>query len=149
MTSSAAGPWLYFALGCAATVTAMQLLSMGDGVRGLSTAKTTLGREKTRGEKAFILAVELRFRDTGSAQELVSAWTTASDFCMEKEPYLFHYEVSRSDKDPLRYMIYERYRSKADYLGPHKESPAFLAFRPIMKAMQDIGAVNVTGESWN
>jgi len=68
MTSSAAGPWLYFALGCAATVTAMQLLSMGDGVRGLSTAKTTLGREKTRGEKAFILAVELRFRDTGSAQ---------------------------------------------------------------------------------
>jgi hypothetical protein len=36
----------------------------------------------------------------------------------------------------LRYLIYERYRSKADYLGPHKQSSAFNYFRPILKSMQ-------------
>jgi quinol monooxygenase YgiN len=36
----------------------------------------------------------------------------------------------------LRYLIYERYRSKDDYLGAHKQSQAFVDFRPKMKAMQ-------------
>ena len=36
----------------------------------------------------------------------------------------------------LRYLIYERYRSKADYLGRHKQSSAFNYFRPILKSMQ-------------
>jgi len=36
----------------------------------------------------------------------------------------------------LRYLIYERYRSKDDYLGAHKQSQAFAAFRPKMKALQ-------------
>jgi hypothetical protein len=31
----------------------------------------------------------------------------------------------RSDQDPLRYLITERYRSKADYLGAHRSSSAF------------------------
>ena len=62
---------------------------------------TTQGRTKVRGEKAFVLAVELRFRDAASAQSLVNDWQKAADYCLEHEPFLFHYEVARSDKDPV------------------------------------------------
>ena len=56
--------------------------------------------------------------------------------------------MAQSDKDPLVYQIYERYASKADYLGAHRSSPAFKAFRPRMKALQDAGEVNVSGSSF-
>jgi quinol monooxygenase YgiN len=110
---------------------------------------TTLGRRKVRGERAWTLAVDLKFQDAAAAATLVRAWREAADYCLEHEPFLYHYEVSKSDKDPLRYLVYERYRSKADYLGAHRQSVAFNAFRPIMKAMQDEGRVVVTGESWD
>ena len=65
------------------------------------------------------------------------------------EPFLYSYEVSQSDKDPLQYIIVERYRSKADYVGAHRRSTAFHTFRPQMKALQDAGEVIVTGASFN
>ena len=34
-------------------------------------------------------------------QEMVSAWKEAADYCMANEPFLFHYEIARSDKDPV------------------------------------------------
>ena len=58
------------------------------------------------------------------------------------------YEVAQSDKDPLRYVILERYRSKDDYLGAHRRSPAFREFRPQMRALQESGRVTVTGSSY-
>ena len=96
-------------------------------------------------------------------------WAAAADWCYAHEPFLspfagvgecegaentrrrrrYHYELARSDKDPLRYLIYERYRSKADYLGAHRSSPAFLAFRPKMKALQDAGRIVVSGHSYD
>lgn len=110
---------------------------------------TTRGRVKSRGEKAFVLAVELRFRDAAAAEAIVKEWALAAEYCLVHEPFLFHYEIARSDKDPLRYMVYERYRSKADYIGPHKLSPAFAAFRPKLKEMQESARVEVVGESWD
>ena len=50
----------------------------------------------------------------------------------------YMYEIAQSDKDPLSYMIFERYRSKQDYTGPHRRSLAFLKFRPQMKALQEV-----------
>ena len=109
---------------------------------------TTLGRQKARREKAFVLSVDLTFADHGSAAMLLEAWSKAADWCMENEPFLFAYEIAQSDKNNLSYVIMERYRSKADYLGPHRRSPAFKAFRPKMRALQDSGGVVVTGNSY-
>ena len=50
--------------------------------------------------------------------------------------------------DPLKYVIIERYRSKEDYLGLHRSSPAFHEFRPRMRALQNEGKVTVTGSSF-
>ena len=47
----------------------------------------------------------------------------------------------------LQYAIFERYRSKEDYTGAHRQSPAFAAFRPQMRALQDSGKVSVSGAS--
>ena len=110
---------------------------------------TTLGRPKATGERAFMLSVGLRFSDNASAETLLKAWGRAAAYCIEHEPFLFAYEVAQSDKDSLSYVILERYRSKSDYLGAHRRSPAFKTFRPQMKALQDSGAVVVTGSSYN
>lgn len=48
----------------------------------------------------------------------------------------------------MTYTIFERYRSKLDYLGAHRHSAAFHTFRPKMKDLQDAGAVTVTGSSY-
>ena len=110
---------------------------------------TTSGRSKVRGEKAFVLSVTLDFSDEAAAAEVVGAWKDAADYFFANEPFLYAYEVARSDKDPLHYVIIERYRSKKDYVGAHRSSPAFLAFRPKMKALQDGGKVKVGGSSFN
>lgn len=57
--------------------------------------------------------------------------------------------MARSDQDPLKYLVYERYRSKADYLETHKSSPAFKEFRPKMQALQESGQVVVSGHSFD
>ena len=109
---------------------------------------TSAGRQKVRGASAFVLSVGLQFRDESEAKTLVEAWRQAADYCLTNEPFLFAYEIAQSDKDPLRFVIIERYRSRADYVGPHRQSPAFKAFRPKMRALQDSGAVTVTGDSF-
>ena len=106
------------------------------------------GHAKVRGDKAFVLSVTLDFEDETTAMELVKAWKDAADWCYMNEPFLYAYEVAQSDKNPLHYAIFERYRSKADYVGAHRSSPAFRDFRPKMKAMQESGKVKVGGQSY-
>ena len=136
---------VFVALASAALTTLLVLFATGQPP---SVSLTTAGRPKVRGEKAFMLSVGLRFRDAASAASLLRAWTVAADYCMEHEPFLYAYEVAQSDKDNLSFVILERYRSKADYLGPHRRSEAFKAFRPTMREMQQQGAVVVSGESY-
>jgi quinol monooxygenase YgiN len=99
---------------------------------------------------AFVLSVELEFKTQAAADALVKAWGDAADWCRVNEPTLLHYEIARSNKDesPLRYSIFERYRSLEDYLGLHKNTVAFKTFRPKMQAMQDAGEVVVAGQSY-
>ena len=110
---------------------------------------TTSGRRKLTTERAFVLTVGLRFADEAAAKELLSAWSEAAAYCLRNEPFLYSYQMARSDKDSLSYVIIERYRDKADYLGAHRHSPAFKAFRPRMRALQDSGKVVVSGDSYN
>jgi hypothetical protein len=70
-----------------------------------STAPTTTnGRSKARGEAAFVLAVQLQFNKASDAVGLVQDWKAVADHCYVNEPFLFHYEVAQSDKDPLKYV---------------------------------------------
>ena len=130
---------LAFAFGVMTTVFVMQL-------SGRPT--TTLGRRKATNEKAFVLNVGLQFHSQDAAESLVREWGKAAAYCLKHEPFLFAYEISQSDQDPLKYLISERYQSKAHYLGAHRSSSAFKEFRPSMKALQSRGDVVVTGSSF-
>ena len=114
----------------------------------LTAPRTTVGRSKARGDRAFVLSVGLNFQSAGAATELIEEWRKIADYCYRYEPFLYQYEISQSDKHHLRYVVVERYRSKRDYLELHKASSAFREFRPKMKAMQDRGDVEVTGDSY-
>jgi len=59
----------FFALGVVATTVVTQLFQRSSSQdRGEEQTLTALGRAKRRGEKAFILSVELRFSDERDAQ---------------------------------------------------------------------------------
>ena len=103
------------------TMTAVTQLTM--------TPKTSLGRRKATQERAFVLNVGLTFRSQGVADGFIKEWAKAADYCLANEDFLFAYELAQSDQDPLRYLITERYRSKADYLGAHRSSSAFKVMR--------------------
>lgn len=119
------------------------LVSQPDGRRS-----TTTGRAKSVGDNAFVLSVGLQFTDSASAASLLDSWSKAAKWCLNNEPFLYAYEVAQSDKDNLSYVILERYRSKADYVGAHRRSPAFKEFRPKMRELQDLGKVKVSGSSY-
>ena len=132
-----------------AILSSLGTLLVSSGYHAHTSHVTTLGRPKAVGEKAFVLSVNLQFEDNASAKALLKAWGEAADWCVENEPFLFAYEIAQSDQDPLKYVIFERYRSKEDYTGPHRKSPAFKAFRPQMRLLQESGKVTVTGSSYN
>lgn len=54
----------------------------------LGGVRTSTGRVKSRGDKAFVLMVGLSFRDASSADTLLKAWHEAADYCMTHEPFL-------------------------------------------------------------
>jgi endonuclease/exonuclease/phosphatase family metal-dependent hydrolase/quinol monooxygenase YgiN len=120
-----------------------------NGEVGVEDTATSNCRMKTRNEKAWVLSIILTFSDVDSANEFITYWAEMSNYCFKQEPYLYHYEISQSDQEPLRYMVYERYASKKDYLNKHRNSLAFSKFRPKMKALQDAGRVTVSGHSYD
>ena len=114
----------------------------------ITTSATITKRTKIRTEKAFTLAIELKFNDPKSAIQLIDEWTVLARWCMFNESFLLHYEISQSDNDPLKYLVYERYISKNDHIGAHRSSWAFNEFRPKLKELQDLGKVVISGNSY-
>ena len=100
------------------------------------------------GEKAWLLVVSLRFKRADDLDVFLGAFTPMASAVSRSEPATLGYEVSRSEKDPLLVMIFERYASKLDYLDTHKAMKHFLKFRPKLQQLQDAHKVVVSGESF-
>mmetsp|Transcript_45315 Transcript_45315/g.58069 ORF Transcript_45315/g.58069 Transcript_45315/m.58069 type:complete len:146 (-) Transcript_45315:234-671(-) len=99
--------------------------------------------------QAFSLLVTLKFSDPESLGIFKEEFQPLADHVRDNEPNTIAYEVLLSDKDPLRVLILERYKDKErDFLGTHKNSEPFLAFRPKLAAMQEKGLVTIDGDSF-
>mmetsp|Transcript_39739 Transcript_39739/g.95896 ORF Transcript_39739/g.95896 Transcript_39739/m.95896 type:complete len:241 (-) Transcript_39739:290-1012(-) len=97
----------------------------------------------------FSLFVTLEFTSDEYLQQFLTDLKPVADFVRENEPGTISYEVLRSDKDPLRVMLMERYKDKdVAYLQVHKSSKPFLEYRPKLKAMEEAGYVKIVGESY-
>jgi quinol monooxygenase YgiN len=100
------------------------------------------------GEKAWLLIVHLQFESAADIDKFIEAFAPMGDAVSRTEPDTLGYEVSRSEKDPLKLMIFERYRTLDAYLKAHKSTKHFLKFRPKLQALQDAKKVIITGESY-
>ncbi|KAL3945425.1 MAG: hypothetical protein SGBAC_000478 [Bacillariaceae sp.] len=98
--------------------------------------------------KAWTLIVTLTFTSEEDQKQILEEWRPVTKYCGEKEPFVFHYEVGRSDADPLKVHMVERYKSKNDYLTKHKNGEEFLKFRPKLKALTDAGKLKIDGFSY-
>lgn len=63
------------------------------------------------------------------------AFTPLTEYVTKQELATISYAYAKSDSDPKRILIFERYASKSDYLEVHKASAPFLAFRPQLAAL--------------
>mmetsp|Transcript_10738 Transcript_10738/g.14009 ORF Transcript_10738/g.14009 Transcript_10738/m.14009 type:complete len:156 (+) Transcript_10738:86-553(+) len=108
---------------------------------------TAARRERIPG-KAWTLVVTLTFKSKEDQEYILEEWKPVTEYCANKELFLYHYEAGRSDSDPLKLYMVERYESKDDYLNVHKSGEEFLKFRPKLKALQDEGKVTVEGFSY-
>jgi quinol monooxygenase YgiN len=114
----------------------------------VGTKKLSSGRRERIPGNAWTLTVTLTFTSEEDQRRILEEWRPVTKYCADKEPFLHHYEVGRSDDDPLKVYIVERYESKEDYLTKHKTGEEFLKFRPKLMALQDAGKVKVEGFSY-
>lgn len=98
---------------------------------------------------AFTLLVTMRFKSKIYVEQFLSDVRPVCQYVKNQEPTTLAYEVLQSDEDPLLLTFLERYADKEEaYLKTHKSGKAFLEFRPKLKAMQDAGNVEITGQSY-
>ena len=98
---------------------------------------------------AFTLLVTLKFKSEKYVEQFLLDIKPLCDYIKSEEPTTLAYEVLKSDKDPLMVTLMERYADKDEaYLNIHKSAKPFLEFRPKLKAMQDDGNVEISGESY-
>lgn len=91
------------------------------------------GRVPVKG--AFWLVVSVVFQKEADVATFERAFQPLAEFVAAQELGTISYAYAKSDQDPKRVLIFERYASKSEYLDVHKASAPFLAFRPQLAAL--------------
>eukprot|EP00930_Biecheleria_cincta_P069953 TRINITY_DN57626_c0_g1_i1.p1 TRINITY_DN57626_c0_g1~~TRINITY_DN57626_c0_g1_i1.p1 ORF type:complete len:120 (-),score=21.45 TRINITY_DN57626_c0_g1_i1:194-553(-) len=86
-----------------------------------------VGDETSKG--AFVLLLTMQFEEEDHIKQFVKFFEPLAEYCKEHEPNTLSYEISLSDKDPLRLMLLERYRCKEDMIEVHQKSEPFALFK--------------------
>jgi quinol monooxygenase YgiN len=97
-----------------------------------------------------VLAVSVKLAREDLVPHFIELFRPVATHVREREPHTLSYELMWSDKDPLRALVFERYRNKQeDFLVTHRSSEPFLRFRKQLQEMQDDGrVVELSGESY-
>lgn len=97
----------------------------------------------------FSLFVTLQFSAKEHKDTFMEDIAPLATYIRNEELQTIAYEVLLSDQDPLKVLVMERYTDKDNaFLKVHRNSAAFLEFRPKLKAMQEAGYVTIQGESF-
>lgn len=84
---------------------------------------------------AFWLVVAVTFNQEADVATFEKAFKPLAEYVTKAETSTLSYGFAKSDSDPKRILIFERYATKQAYLDVHKTSEAFLAFRPQLSAL--------------
>jgi quinol monooxygenase YgiN len=93
---------------------------------------------------SFWLIVEVTFKSEADVKTFEAAWRPVAEYCRAHEPNTLSYQMARSDKEPFKIVMLERYKTKKDYLEVHRSSEAFLKFKPQLLALEPV----ITGHSY-
>ena len=87
-------------------------------------------------DHAFVLIVSVTLRSAEQMAQLERTFQPLASYIVANEPTTLSYELIRSDRDPNRAAIIERYADKENaYKRVHRTSAAFRAFRPVLQEM--------------
>ncbi len=91
----------------------------------------------------------LTFSTTASADSFLALFAPLASHVRDFEPTCLAYHLLRSDKEPLKFHIVERYADKAEaFEKVHRSSEAFLLFRGQLKLMEERKEVVIEGQSY-
>ena len=85
-------------------------------------AACLLPRRAEKRKGCHVLIVELEFKDKGEREKWVAAWQPLAERVFSNEPNCLSYKLSVCSDNDAKVLIYERYISKADLDGLHRES---------------------------
>lgn len=75
----------------------------------------------------FVLDIHFTFKTKSDRDKFIELWRPLANHVLMHEPGTLSYELSVADSDPLRVLVFERYRTKDDY-HMHKASKPFEDF---------------------
>eukprot|EP01062_Namystynia_karyoxenos_P042223 TRINITY_DN30810_c0_g1_i1.p2 TRINITY_DN30810_c0_g1~~TRINITY_DN30810_c0_g1_i1.p2 ORF type:complete len:132 (+),score=46.43 TRINITY_DN30810_c0_g1_i1:95-490(+) len=108
------------------------------------------GARRAHRGPAWTLALQITFADTDSMTEFERGFAVVAAACRRTEPGTLMYEWMRSDKDPLRGMLLERFADKEHAHALHSAGAAFAAFKQgVYGRLRAEGKATVSGESFN
>lgn len=91
---------------------------------------------------AFILAIQIKFKTIEKKNEFKELFKPLAEFVTKTEPGTLAYELFDSDKEESTIFLFERYRTKNDYLEIHRKTPEFLTFKENMMKMAESFEMN-------
>mmetsp|Transcript_26392 Transcript_26392/g.26642 ORF Transcript_26392/g.26642 Transcript_26392/m.26642 type:complete len:163 (+) Transcript_26392:263-751(+) len=83
-------------------------------------------------ENAFILCINIKFRDIEQKEEFKRIFTPTANYVAKEEYETLSYEIAESDQDPLHAFILERYKSKESFTEIHRKGEIFLEMKKKM-----------------
>ena len=84
---------------------------------------------------AWCLAAGFAFETEEQVAKMLQAVQPLADYIWEKEPTTLGFAVMRSDQDPRKILIFERYADQAAYVSIHRTSDPFMAFQRELEAI--------------
>lgn len=97
-------------------------------VRGLVAACT----RSSASHQVFVLDIHFTFKSEKDRDKFIQLWRPLAKHVLLHEPGTLSYELSVGDSDPLRVLVFERYRTKDDY-HLHKASKPFEEFHNALR----------------
>ena len=105
-------------------------------VAGVLTSEVAHAKPAAIPDHAFVLIVSVTLRSAEQMAQLERTFQPLASYIVANEPTTLSYELLKSDRDPNRAAIIERYADKENaYKRVHRTSAAFRAFRPVLQEM--------------
>jgi quinol monooxygenase YgiN len=82
-----------------------------------------------------MLLVSLHFDSIAERDAWIEIWRPLAAYVQAHEPHTLAFELAVADTDAGKVVVAERYRRKADFVGAHRSSAAFLAYKSAAEAL--------------